>query len=355
MSSKTTEFGNYNMDFVNDNYFTYEFPPGTFDGIVTDPPYPGAIKNVLGEEFFDFDAFMKKTDNETKQTAFLITFSNFLSAVDFINASRATNWVFYTIQIWDKRKTNFISSSMPLRSTEYILYFRKGPGKSKANRFKFTFATGVKGDPYNRKTFGAGLAKEAAKKMKYSTGMYAEMFSTQDFLERDPHFSQNPDIDLEPLDIGQTIIDDKSPPRDPNKIHPTQKPNEFSYYFAHVVGGAEEKSVLDPFCGSGNLLKAFPNAFGVDITDWRDGTAYVEFNKKKAQEIEERKARSTQRKVLKEKGQVEEEESEEMESEGEENETRRNKKKRSSSNLSILRPACREYLALMSILHRNKR
>jgi len=344
------------MDFVNDNYFTYEFPPGTFDGIVTDPPYPGAIKNVLGEEFFDFDAFMKKTDIETKPASFLITFSNFLSAVDFINASRSTNWAFYTIQIWDKRKTNLIGPSMPLRSTEYILYFRKGPGKSKAKKFKFTFATGVKGAPYSgRKTVGFGLAKEAAKKMDYSTGMYAEMFSTQDFIKKDPFFSQNPDIDLDPLNIEQTIIDDKSPPRDPNKIHPTQKPNEFSYYFAHVVQGVEEKTVLDPFCGSGNLLRAFPNAMGVDITDWRDGTAYIEFKRQKAEKLAMQKERATQRKALKEKGQIEEEEPEEEEIEGEENETRRNKKKRSSSNLSILRPAYREYLALMSILHRNKR
>jgi DNA modification methylase len=63
----------------------------------------------------------------------------------------------------------------------------------------------------------------------------------------------------------QEIVEFRSPKKS-ERVHPTQKPKGMSEMIAKIVG--EERRVLDPFCGSGSLLSAFPNGLGVDLKDW---------------------------------------------------------------------------------------
>jgi DNA modification methylase len=109
------------------------------------------------------------------------------------------------------------------------LYFRKGG-------FKFDFRTGKTKPGVKRKSFGGKLKASKKNTSKISHEMYSEIVT----------FKLN----------------------HKNKIHPTEKPIEFSEMFLQIVGGAD-KLVIDPFCGSGNLLHYFPNSVGVDVKDWR--------------------------------------------------------------------------------------
>jgi DNA modification methylase len=216
------------MQFMQANYFNTEFKVGVFDGIITDIPYKGAIKNKLNEENFDFQEFMRKSDNEVKENGFLITFANFLCCNDLISASIGTNWKFHTIQIWNKEPIrSWISWSLPLRHTEYIIYFKKG-------NFKFSFKDGTIKEGYNRSSFGGKLKSTNENTNKVAYGMF-------------------PDI--------LTFKNEKS------KIHTTEKPREFSKMFSLIVG--KDKFVIDPFMGSGNLLSEFENSIGLDIVDYR--------------------------------------------------------------------------------------
>ena len=112
--------------FIYSDYFKIKFNK-QFDGIITDIPYKGSIPNKLGEDRFSFESFLKKTEKETKENAFLITFTNFLCAADLIAVSKKTKWKYHTHQIWDKQPTRtWVSWGHPLRHTEYIIYFKKG-------------------------------------------------------------------------------------------------------------------------------------------------------------------------------------------------------------------------------------
>jgi len=212
------------MKFIQNNFFTLKFPD-LFDGVVTDPPYKRTIPNALGEAAFDNLDFLKKADSITKDDAFLITFCNFLNATDLKALAAQTNWKFCTHQIWDKRPTRtWIAWTRPLRHTEYILYFIKGS-------YKLDFRTGVTKPPVKRSSFGGKLKSvKNPNTAKNSQEMYSEILTYR--------------------------LDHK------NKKHPTEKPKEFSKMFSKIIG--ENKAVIDPFCGSGNLLAHFPNSVGID-------------------------------------------------------------------------------------------
>jgi hypothetical protein len=207
------------------DYFDLNLGINVFDGVVTDIPYKGAIPGTLNENDFSFGKFFKKTDVETKDVSFLITFSNFLCCKDLINFSKNTNWKFHTVQIWNKLPTRtWVSWSYPLRHTEYIMYFKKG-------NFKYCFKNGKEKQAYKRSSFGGSL-KNISPNTKHdiSYGMFNDIVSYK-----------------------QTK----------NKKHPTEKPLDFSRMFCAIVG--VDKYVLDPFCGSANLTAYFNNSINVDI------------------------------------------------------------------------------------------
>lgn len=225
------------MEFIQGNYFKMSFGEQQFDGIITDPPYKSSIKNVLYEQNFDVEMFMKKTDLETKRDSFLITFTNFFMGIDLINLSKNTNWNFKTFQIWNKEPTrNFISWSYPLRTCEFIYYFTKG-------NFKLSFKNGIVGEPYKRNSFGGSLRATIKNTKDCSEGMYSEVIT----------FKQT----------NRQTKDNK---------HPTQKPVKFSEMFSKIVGN--DKFVLDPFCGSGNLIFYFPMSIGIDIKNYQLGKLF---------------------------------------------------------------------------------
>lgn len=216
------------MDFILNDYFSINFNKAQFDGIITDIPYKGCLTDKLGEREFSFNKFLKKTFEETKSDSFLITFANFLCAIDLINIGRKIGWKFHTYLIWNKLPTrNWISWSFPLRHIEFIMFFNKGS-------FKFSFKTGEITQPYKRKSFG-GILKDQNKQNsnKFAYKMFSEIIEI---------------------------------PVPGNRIHPTEKPIEFSSIFSKIVG--KDKFVLDPFVGSGNLLEEFPNSIGVDVVNY---------------------------------------------------------------------------------------
>ena len=258
--------GNYNMQFIQGNYYLTKFKPQQFDGVLSDPPYYGSTKGTLAEQLFDFDKFMSKTDEETTDAGFLICFSNFICCVDFINASKSTNWTYHVVQIWDKRPTaTLISEQHPRRHTEYILYFNKKK-LSKKTAFKFSFLTGeIKStEGYSRGSIGTGLRPEESTSKK---GMKPKpaLSRYDDALRLEYAGDEAPEGSEMLLEQAITVPSER--------VHPTQKPKEFSYYFAKIVKSVDV-NVIDPFCGSGSLLTAFNNAIGVDIIDWRNGEVY---------------------------------------------------------------------------------
>jgi DNA modification methylase len=220
------------MDFIQTDYFTYH-PANRFDGIVTDIPYKGAISHKLGEESFSIDAFLEKTNQDTQDNAFLITFCNFLCVADIMGwLNKQTNkqtWQYHCYGIWNKEPNRtWIAWSYPLRSVEFILFLKKG-------NFQYCFKDGSVQLPYHRSSFGGSLKETTPNDRKQSEGVYSEIFTFKN-------------------------------PKD--KIHPTQKPTEFSKVFARITK-SKEKYICDPFCGSGALLSAFSNAVGIDLEVWK--------------------------------------------------------------------------------------
>lgn len=215
------------IQFIQTDFFTYPFTE-SIQGIITDVPYKGCLTNKLEEQDFDVAWFLQKCDELTPKDSFLITFSNMAMILDMRSFAKDTNWIFQTYQIWNKEPLRtWIAWSKPLRTCEFILYFTKG-------NYKLNFKDGTIKEKVNRKSFGGSLKQTSPNTNKKSFGMYSE------------------------------ILTYKTPK---TKIHPTQKPTEFSSMFKQVLG-QPDGIILDPFCGSGSLLKAFNNSIGIDVKNW---------------------------------------------------------------------------------------
>lgn len=211
------------MHFIQTDYFLFH-PSVPFEGIVTDIPYKGCISDVFYEKRFNFHTFLQKADHDTLPNSFLITFCNLLCLHDLLNACVDTSWHYHCYAIWNKEPLRtWISWSLPLRSCEFILFLKKG-------NFQYCFKNGQIHLPYKRSSFGGELKDSTPNTNEIAEGCYSEIFTF------------------------------KSPR---NKIHPTQKPAEFSKVFSRITHNPT--FILDPFCGSGSLLSAFPDATGIDI------------------------------------------------------------------------------------------
>ncbi len=202
-----------------------------FDGVFTDIPFKNTIKGKLGEKEFTFEKFFELANFTTKKVSFLISFCNYLNSIDLVNYGRQYGWEFHTILIRDKSPNrSWISWNRPLRHTEYIIFLRQG-------NYKFSFKDGTVKKRPNRSSFGGELRKveRDTSGSRVSYGMFQEIIKA---------------------------------PAVPKKIrkHPAQKPEIFSEIVSKVVG--ENKKVVDFFCGSGVLLKHFPNSLGIDIKQY---------------------------------------------------------------------------------------
>lgn len=226
------------MQFIQGDFFKLELD-NDFDAVITDPPYKGVttdncpVEGRLGELDFCMELFLTRADEITKKDAALIVFGNFINCAEFHHLSKKTSWKFIAEQVWDKRPTrNWISWSRPLRHCEYYIYLAKG-------KFRYSFKTGKVKPKVNRNSFGGPLRSAvSANPTKVSYEMYEQIVTYK--------------------------VDHK------NKVHPTEKPIDFSEMFRKNLN-MDNPKVIDPFCGSGNLLHAFPDAVGVDLRDWRDG------------------------------------------------------------------------------------
>jgi hypothetical protein len=223
-----------------------------FDGIICDPPYKRCITDQLLEKEFDAEEFMAKAYNELPKDSFLIVFTNFAMSYDLRHAAKLTKWKYSTLLVWDKSPTRtWIAKSMPLRTTEFILFFTKG-------KFRFNFQSGQIKAAYKRSSFGGSMKQTTANNRKVSK----------------PHLCED--------------IFKLTPPRykRDQKPHPTVKPKDFSNLFAALTMDFETKNalwvannnekptyisklrVLDPFCGTGQLLTNFTNGIGFDVQVW---------------------------------------------------------------------------------------
>lgn len=216
------------MKFIRADFFEYQFQE-KITAIITDPPYKDCIANKLNEQHFDVLKFLQKADDITKKDAVLIVFTNMAMVYDLRLYAHQTNWIYKTYQIWNKEPIRtWVSWNKPLKSLEFILYFIKGD-------FDLCFKDGTIKPSVTRSSFGGKLKDTTPNSNSRSFGMYSEIVTF---------------------------------PSDQHKIHPTQKPKKFSKMFKQIIGDVE--SVLDPFCGSGSLLHAFPTAIGLDIKDWTE-------------------------------------------------------------------------------------
>ena len=214
---------------------SFQMDLGGFDGVITDPPYHRStasnspVKGRLGCPEFDNARLLSLSADVTKDDAFLIVTTNFPNGAELHALSKDTVWRWRATQVWDKRPTrSWISWGLPLKCVEYIHYFVKG-------KFKFSFRDGTVKPKVKRKSFGGKMKVGKPNESEFSYGMFQEVVS----------FPR----------LGKA-----------ERIHPTQKPKGMSEMFAKIAG--EDKRVLDPFCGSGALLSAFPNGLGVDLKDW---------------------------------------------------------------------------------------
>jgi len=73
-----------------------------FDGIITDIPFKGAIKNKLNEEIFSFDKFLSFAKRVIKNNGFLISFCNLKCLIDLVNFGKKYGFIDKTYQIWNK-------------------------------------------------------------------------------------------------------------------------------------------------------------------------------------------------------------------------------------------------------------
>jgi DNA modification methylase len=212
---------------IKANYFDWNCD-NKFDAIITDPPYKEVFKNELFENELDYNEMFYKFDKDLKENAALILFSNFMQIPSLVSiATESFGFKLHTYQIWDKSPIrNWISWQLPLRTTEFILYFKKG-------NFRYSFKDGTEKPKYKRSSFGSEFIHQKENTNEVSYGIFEDIIRLSNIQK--------------------------------NKIHPTQKPIEFSEMFKKIVGDVK---VLDPFCGSGNLIKSFSNAIGIDIKDY---------------------------------------------------------------------------------------
>jgi len=238
------------MLFIHSDFFDLSIAD-KFDGIITDIPYKRAFKGHLHEEDFDFRLFFDKVNNMTLDDAFLITFSNEKCLFDLRLYCERSGWKYHTMLVWHKPGIhNPHGWSLPLYSCEYILFFYKGRGKE-----FFNFQKGIKRAKYAR--------KKSLHTVKESSNPYS-------------------------YPAYQSVIECKFPSGwkrvkfpDGRNFKP-EKPPGFSWLFFNIICGqkfepktgkpiprfkqANQIKVLDPFTGTGNLLMAFENAIGVDIS-----------------------------------------------------------------------------------------
>jgi len=222
------------MELITGDSFAMEL--SGFDGLATDPPYHRStatnspVNGRLGCPDFSNAALLDLAERATKADSFLIVTTNYPNGAELHALSKGTCWRWRATQIWDKRPTRtWVSWGLPLKCVEYVHYFTRGT-------FKFSFKDGTVKPKVKRSSFGGKMkAKNRSNPNDVSYGMYSEVI--------------NPRV-----------------PRGKTRIHPTQKPTELSEMFARVVGA--ESRVLDPFCGSGALISAFPNALGIDLQAW---------------------------------------------------------------------------------------
>jgi hypothetical protein len=214
------------MKFVKCDFFNIEIME-KFTGIITDIPYKNCFDNKLNSSEFNTEKFLEKCYSITEKDGFLITFVNMRNLIDICSICEKFGWKFHIYQIWNKEPLRtWISWSYPLRTCEFIIYLKKG-------NFKFSFKNGEIHEKVNRKSFGnKDMIDVKTNENKNSIGMYSEIV---------------------------TFKNSK------NKIHPTEKPIEFSNMFQKIAGDIK---VLDPFCGSGNLVKSFSNSTGFDIINY---------------------------------------------------------------------------------------
>lgn len=214
------------MKFIKTDYFNWDSDM-LFDAIITDPPYKDAFKNQLNEENLNYNMMFSKFSINLKDVAAVVMFSNFMQIPKIIPKAEEYGFKLHCYQVWDKSPTrNWIAWSYPLRTTEFILYFSKG-------KYKYSFKDGTEKPRYKRSSFGTEFIQQKESKNEVSYGMYEDIL--------------------------------RIPNRHKKKIHPTQKPIEFSSIFKQILGDID---VLDPFCGSGNLIKTFTNGIGIDIINW---------------------------------------------------------------------------------------
>ena len=231
------------MKFIQSDYFALDLGTKTFNGAIVDYPYKDCIKGQLGEKEFSIDAMMRKLARETRDDGFLICFSNEKNIFDLRLFAKDAGWMYKTMIIWNKRNARSPPSwSRPLHHTEFVLFFAKGS-------FVFNFQNGVKGEPYKRKKMGCQLVQSKPNTKTFSLGIFDE------------------------------IVEFPVPNR--KGKHPYMKPPQFSGLFHSILCGQKydhvtgvplpaipEPRVIDPCCGSGILLKDFPDSVGVDVETW---------------------------------------------------------------------------------------
>jgi hypothetical protein len=260
---------------VKGNYFDQEFP-SKFDGIVTDIPYKDCIKKEFCEDQFDPVEFMQKAAKITSKDAFLVSTVNMENLFDLVKAAEGAGWVFKTYQIWDKTPTgNFIAWTLPRRTSELIVYFKKKKGD-----FNFDFRDG---------TIKPGIIRSSAR---------GELV---DWKKREGGTTQG---------LYNDIVNIPIQPKK-QRIHKTQKPPELANMVRSIVSTKkpsgqvmakneydkdlklqiiDDKKVLDPFGGSCNMVKGYKNSVCMDIEiDKYGNEPYIDAEKDPEQFLTEMK------------------------------------------------------------------
>jgi site-specific DNA-methyltransferase (adenine-specific) len=195
-------------------------PTGSIDQVVTDPPY--GTTDCPWDKKVDPHVLMQELLRVTKPNGAIIIFADQKLAVDLISAARR---FFRYDLVWAKTApVGFLNANrMPLRAHELILVFYQ-----RLPRYTPQFVPGELRRRETKKARGAGVYRK----------------TTKDYVR--PASS---------LRYPTSVLTFR---RDPQGIHPTQKPVALVEWLVRSFSNSGD-TIIDPFIGSGTTAEACLN------------------------------------------------------------------------------------------------
>jgi len=226
-----------------------DFEPGSFDLILTDPPY-NCLQGA-GQDWdvkIDWDRTEGLFSGLLKPTGWLIIFCDFLLAVELTNTfCHKLEW--HGLHIWHKPGGSPSNKYHPIHDTEHIMIFRHKNTRVSELTFNPRSVLPV-GEPYSKRNSSSEMPTRRQKKSPINQNLTGERW-------------------VKTLLPGPGKPNMRKVER-ANISHPTMKPLEVLQPLLRCYSNPGDL-ILDPFAGSGSTLIAAHNedrnAVGIEIDE----------------------------------------------------------------------------------------